>query len=265
MRVKQDALISFLRCMRHAKHSFLECFKRVPYRVFTSNNMARQHLPPIPPHGTARHPHTPQGLKTVRRSAVDRIASTHLAAMGNTVADTVGHGARQRLVWLALLATPLLLPVALPGMASAVGVLCLLVAYGLSMGRNPDLPGWLGKRALGDRVKSLLAKMVQRSVGIMSHMGRPRMLALSNRPARLLNGLMLAIAGLSMAVPVPMISFDNVLPALAIVLMAWGLRLRDGLMLLAGYLATAVAVASVVALWWGGSVVVTDMLAWATG
>jgi hypothetical protein len=185
--------------------------------------------------------------------------------MGNTVADTVGHGARQRLVWLALLATPLLLPVALPGMASAVGVLCLLVAYGLSMGRSPDLPGWLGKRVLGDRVKSLLAKMVQRSVDIMSRMGRPRMLALSNQPTRLLNGLMLAIAGLSMAVPVPMISFDNVLPALAIVLLAWGLRLRDGLMLLAGYVATAVAVASVVALWWGGSVLVTDLFAWAVG
>ena len=29
--------------------------------------------------------------------------------------------------------------------------------------------------------------------------------------------------------PVPVISFDNVLPALAMVLTAWGLRLRDGL------------------------------------
>jgi hypothetical protein len=35
-------------------------------------------------------------------------------------------------------------------------------------------------------------------------------------------------------------------------------------MLMAGYLATSVAVASVAALWWGGSVLVTDMLAWAT-
>ena len=98
----------------------------------------------------------------------------------------------------------------------------------------------------------------------MGRMGQPRMLALSNQPARLFNGMMLAIAGLAMMVPVPVISFDNVLPALAIVLMTWGLRLRDGLMLMAGYLATAVAVASVAALWWGGSVLVTDMLAWAT-
>jgi hypothetical protein len=83
------------------------------------------------------------------------------------------------------------------------------------------------------------------------------MLPLSNKPARLFNGSMLFIAGLSMMVPVPVISFDNVLPALAIVLIAWGLRLRDGLMLLAGYLATVVAVASVVLLWWGGSQVVS--------
>ena len=63
-----------------------------------------------------------------------------------------------------------------------------------------------------------------------------------------------------MAVPVPMISFDNVLPALAMVLMAWGLRLRDGVMLLAGYLVTATAVASVMLLWWGGSVLATELV-----
>jgi len=122
----------------------------------------------------------------------------------------------------------------------------------------------LGQRTLSARVKTLLTNMVQRVVLIMGRMGQPRMLALSNQPARLFNGMMLAIAGLAMMVPVPVISFDNVLPALAIVLMTWGLRLRDGLMLMAGYLANAVAVASVVALWWGGSVLVTDMLAWAT-
>ena len=36
-------------------------------------------------------------------------------------------------MWLGLLAMPLLFPIALPGMASAVGVLCLLVAFGLSL------------------------------------------------------------------------------------------------------------------------------------
>lgn len=178
----------------------------------------------------------------------------HVASMGGTLADTIGRSARQRLVWLGLLAMPLLFPVALPGMASAVGALCVFVAFGLCTGRSLPLPHWLGQRELGARAHALLARMVRRVIGTIARVGRPRMLPLSNRPARLLNGLMLAAAGVAMAVPVPMISFDNVLPALAMVLIAWGLRLRDGLMLLAGYFVTATAVASVVLLWWGGSV-----------
>ena len=195
---------------------------------------------------------------------MDRIASAHLAAMGDTVAETVGQGARQQLVWLGLLAMPLLFPIALPGMASAVGTLCLLVAW-VVMGQAVRLPGWLGNGELSARAKATLASMSHRAVRIIARMGRPRMLPLSNKPARLLNGLMLASAGLAMVVLVPVITFDNVLPALAIVLMTWGLRLRDGLMLLAGYGVTATALASVMLLWWGGSVVVADLLAWATG
>ena len=195
-----------------------------------------------------------------RRSAVERIAMAHVASMGGTLADTIGDSARQRLVWLGLLAMPLLFPVALPGMASGVGALCVFVAFGLCTGRSLPLPHWLGRRELGARVQALLASMVRRVIHTIARVGRPRMLPFSNRPARLLNGLMLAAAGVAMAVPVPMISFDNVLPALAMVLIAWGLRLRDGLMLLAGYFVTATAVASVVLLWWGGSVAATALL-----
>jgi len=198
------------------------------------------------------------------QSRVSRIASAHLASMGDTVADTVGQGGRQQLVWLGLLAMPLLFPIALPGMASAVGTLCVLVAFGLLRGQAVSLPKWLAKRELSARVKAMLASMIHRALAILACIGRPRMLPLSNKPVRMLNALMLGIAGLAMAVPVPMISFDNVLPALAIVLMAWGLRLRDGLLLLAGYGATAAAVASVMLLWWGGALVATNLLAWAT-
>lgn len=193
-----------------------------------------------------------------------RIASAHLQSMGNTVADTVGRGARQQLVWLGLLAMPLLFPIALPGMASVVGTLCLLVAFGLFRGQLVPLPNWLAKRELDARVTAILARMIQRTVSLFAGMGRPRLLRLSNKSTRSLNALMLGVAGLAMAVPVPVITFDNVLPALAIVLIAWGMRLRDGLMLLAGYGVTIAAVASVLLLWWGGAVLVTKLFAWAT-
>jgi len=199
-------------------------------------------------------------LTNKRQSAVERIAMTHVAALGGTLADTIGDSARQRLVWLGLLAMPPLFPVAVPGMASAVGALCLFVAFGLCIGRSVSLPSWLARRELGVRVQMLLASMLSRTIRVLARFGRPRLLLLSNKAARVFNGMMLCVAGLSMAVPVPMVSFDNVLPALAIVLISWGLRLRDGLMLLAGYLATAAAVVSVTLFWWAGSVVVSELL-----
>lgn len=199
-------------------------------------------------------------LKDKRRATVERIARAHLASMGGTMADAVGQSNRQRLVWLGMLAMPLLFPIALPGMASAVGAFCLLIAAGLCIGQPVPLPDWLARREMNGRASTLLKGMTDRVINIIALLGRPRMLPLSNRPARVLNGLMLSAAGLSMIVPVPIISFDNVLPALAIVLISWSLRLRDGLMLLVGYLVTLAAVASVALLWWGGTVAAAELL-----
>mgnify|MGYP000712199759 FL=1 len=199
-------------------------------------------------------------VKDKRRSKLERIAYQRMASMEGTLADAVGQSNRQRLVWLGLLAMPLLFPVALPGMASAVGAFSLLIAYGLFIGRPAPLPDWLAAREMNGRARTLLKSMISRAIKVMAVLGRPRMLPLSNTPFRILNGVMLAVAGLSMMMPVPIISFDNVLPALAIVLICWGLRLRDGLMLVAGYLVTVLAVTSVVFLWWGGAAIAAELI-----
>lgn len=198
-------------------------------------------------------------LKEKRRATVERIAAVHLASLDGTMAEALGQSNRERLVWLALLAMPLLFPVALPGMASVVGAFCLLIAFGLCIGQPVPLPRWLARRELNGRARALLKRMFNRVIDIVASLGRPRLLRLSDRPARVFNALMLSTAGLSMMTPVPIISFDNVLPALAIVLISWGLRLRDGVMLLIGYLVTLAAVASVLLLWWGGAVAATEL------
>ena len=68
-----------------------------------------------------RAPSRSEFLKAKRRASVERIAGAHLASMDGTMAEALGQSNRQRLVWLSLLAMPLLFPVALPGMASVVG------------------------------------------------------------------------------------------------------------------------------------------------
>lgn len=203
-----------------------------------------------------------ESMTDKRRATVERIAGAQLASMNGTMADALGQSNRQRVVWLSLLAMPLLFPVALPGMASAVGAVCLLIAFGVVIGQPIPLPGWFARREINGRARALLERVLGRVVDVIARWGRPRLLRLSDQPARVLNGLMLSAAGLAMMIPVPIISFDNVLPALAIVLMSWGLRLRDGLMLLGGYLATLAAVASVVLLWWGGASAVAEVLSW---
>lgn len=175
-----------------------------------------------------------------------------------TLGEAVGRHPRQQLRWLGLLALPLLLPLTVPGMATSVGALCLLLAGGLLLARPVALPSWLAQRrlppALGERLHRLLAHLNRH---LLSR-SRPRLLRLSSPRYRYLNGSMLALAGLAMMVPVPVISFDNMVPAAAVVLLAWGLRLRDGALLLAGYLATALAWAYVTLLWWAGA----EILAW---
>ena len=114
---------------------------------------------------------------------------------------------------------PLLFPIALPGMASAVDTLCVLVAFGLSRGQSVPLPKWLANRVLSARVKAMLTSVIHRALAILAHGAAPHAVP-STKHVRALNALMLGIAGLTIFVPVPLISFDNVLPALAIVLIA---------------------------------------------
>lgn len=193
-------------------------------------------------------------------SGWDKIARASGAAATLSLQDAFGGHPRQQLTWLGLFSLPLLLPVTIPGMASMVGALCMVVALGIALARPLPLPAWLAGRRLPPRASALLARLVTRVVGKLAPLSRPRWIALTHPNFRLLNGGVLGLAGLSMVAPVPVISFDNVLPAAAILLVAWGLRMRDGWLLIAGYVATVVALCSVLLLWWGGA----ELVLWLT-
>ena len=175
-----------------------------------------------------------------------------LVATGS-LEDSFGRHVRQQLGWLGFAALPLLFPVALPGMATTIGAVCVLLALGVAVNRPLRLPAWLGRRSLPPRAAELLCRWSARAFATIAAIVRPRWIAFSGRSVRIVNGSFLAIAGLALMTPVPLVSFDNVLPAAAVILLAWGLRVRDGLLLATGYLATLVAVGSVVVLWWGGA------------
>lgn len=194
---------------------------------------------------------------TPRRSWL-RIALAAQQLQHGSLGQLIGRHPRQQLTWLGLLAAPLLLPVAIPGMATTVGAFCLLVALSVALARPFPLPAWLGRRHVPHALHGPLHRVLHRLAGLLGRISQPRLLALSGPRWRWLNGGMLALAGASMMTPMPLVSFDNVVPAAAIALLAWGLRVRDGGMLLAGYVATVLAWLYVGLLWWAGA----EILLW---
>jgi hypothetical protein len=199
-----------------------------------------------------------RSLKTTPRSSWLRIALAAQQLQHGTLGEVIGRHPRQQLTWLGLLAAPLLLPVAIPGMATTVGAFCLLVALSVALARPFPLPAWLGRRHVPHALHGPLHRVLHRLAGVLGRISQPRLLALSGPRWRWLNGGMLALAGASMMTPMPLVSFDNVVPAAAIALLAWGLRVRDGGLLLAGYVATVLAWLYVGLLWWAGA----EILLW---
>jgi hypothetical protein len=188
----------------------------------------------------------------------NRIGVVAAVLPGSTLYDMMGRHPRQQLTWLGLLAAPLLLPVAIPGMATTVGAFCLLVAVSTFLARPLPLPQWLQRRKLPVSLGQALQRVVHRLAAVLARISKPRLLRLSRPSCRFINGAMLALAGASMMVPVPVVSFDNVVPAAAVVLLAWGMRIRDGAMLVLGYVTTLLAWIYVAALWWAGA----EIIAW---
>jgi hypothetical protein len=73
---------------------------------------------------------------------------------------------------------------------------------------------------------------------------RPRLLALSGGATiNAVNGALLILAVLLMMAPLPLVPFVNTLPAVAVMLLCFGMAERDGVVIALGYFMTAVSAA----------------------
>jgi hypothetical protein len=155
-------------------------------------------------------------------------------------------GEQGLLVFCGVLSAPFLLPVAVPAMSTVLGAPMLLIAAAVMLSRVPWLPARLLDRELkSGTVRTVLARVRGWALRF-EHLVRPRLLALSNGPViNFVNGglLMLAV-GLLMA-PLPLIPFANTVPAIAILLMCFGMAERDGILIALGWFMTLLSVAYV--------------------
>jgi hypothetical protein len=158
-------------------------------------------------------------------------------------------GEQGLLVFCGVLAAPFLLPLTVPGMSTVLGLPMLLIGFAVMVSRVPWLPARLLNRSLpAPTVRSVLGR-VRGWAERFEHLVRPRLLGLTGgRAINFLNGALVIAAVLLLMAPIPLVPFVNSLPALAIILLCFGMAERDGLVISLGYLVTLVSAVYVSAL-----------------
>ncbi len=151
-------------------------------------------------------------------------------------------GEQGLLVFCGVLAAPFLLPLTVPGMSTVLGLPMLLIGFAVMVSRVPWLPERLLNRSLpAATVRGVLAK-VRGWAERFEHLVRPRLLGLTGgRAINFINGALVVAAVILLMAPIPLVPFVNSLPALAIILLCFGMAERDGAVILLGYLMTVVS------------------------
>ena len=193
-------------------------------------------------------------MTSIRIRDPEQRISAALAAAERTLPEPVvslrdlltALGEQGMLVFCAVIAAPFLLPVTAPGLSTALGIPMLLIAFAVMASRVP----WLPERLLGRGLSSATVRMVLARVRgwalRFEHLVRPRLLALSGgKRINIVNGLLLVLAVLVLMAPLPLVPFANTLPAIAIMLLCFGMAERDGVVIALGWLATLVSTAYV--------------------
>lgn len=141
-----------------------------------------------------------------------------------------------------IFAVPTALPMP-PGVSAIVGAPLLFLSVQLMLGMKPWLPRLITDRSLSrvdfQKVVTVITPWLARAEGVM----RPRLKFLAGRPSVYVVGLMCLILSIVLFLPIPL---GNMLPSIAISIMALGLLERDGVWIVIGMVT---GIVSVVVVW----------------
>lgn len=140
---------------------------------------------------------------------------------------------------LFVFAVPNTIPVP-PGVSGVLGAPLLFLAAQLMLGRAPWLPKIITDRSFGREDFARILSKVGPWLAKAERLMRPRLTVLTKPPAEYIIGAITLILAIVLFLPIPL---GNMLPAIAICILALGLIQRDGLWIIAG---TVTAVASLI-------------------
>jgi len=140
-------------------------------------------------------------------------------------------------LFLVLLALPFCQPISLPGLSTPFGLVIALLGIRFAFKKKPWVPKRLLKTRIPDKFLPSLLRVSGRLLGWFERLLHPRMTYLFDfHVTQLVSGLAIACCGAVLLLPLP-IPFSNMIPALPILMIAWSISERDGVMLSAGFVA----------------------------
>lgn len=148
---------------------------------------------------------------------------------------------------LLLLSLPFCIPLQIPGFSTPFGIIIAFIGLRMTFGHDV----WLPKRILAKELKpETIQKITNRSLRIVRKMKpwiRPRLHFLHYRYMQILNGMLIVLLGLLLALPLPL-PLTNLLTAWPIFLLGLGTLEDDGIITLIAYFFALIAIAAFVAL-----------------
>ncbi|MDR3221077.1 MAG: exopolysaccharide biosynthesis protein [Candidatus Accumulibacter sp.] len=153
--------------------------------------------------------------------------------------DTLGDRALAALMFI--FALPNVFPTP-PGTSAVLGAPLVFLTAQLALGRKLWLPDFVRNRSLSFHDFQILVRRIAPWLARAESLLRPRASCLADPPMEYVIGLICFILSVILALPIPL---GNIVPALAICLMALGILEDDGWWIVAGFLAAVIAVAIV--------------------
>lgn len=143
-----------------------------------------------------------------------------------------------------IFAIPMILPMP-PGIPMAAGFVIAIFGFQLLIGRlHLWLPQWLNQKTIDRNILVKSYKLMERYLGWMFRLARPRLPQLTAQFPRRLSGFIFAILGVLMILPIPIIG--NILPAFACTVLALGLTDRDGVIYVIGIVIAGFAISATI-------------------
>lgn len=179
-------------------------------------------------------------------SSLERIISAQPAdgvLTANQLLDrTKGRGFHLLFILLSL---PFVAWVSVPGMSTVLGSMIALLGLRLALDLPPRLPSFLGDRPLSPRMSKAILGGGLKTCRWLEKVVRPRRTVwMQWRLSRVVHSLLIVLLALLLALPLPTPPFfgSNALPSYGIILVAIAMMEEDGVFILAGYAASAVAI-----------------------